>query len=817
MAERVKVTIEPQESGLHMPAVALRGLVVFPNNVVHFEVGRPKSVEAIAWAMEHSSPLFLVAQKDINTEDPTVDDLYTYGVVGEIKQFMRVDEDNVNVLVEGKFRARVVSLETDGRFLMAQVRPVSMRMPSAGSEDRVTALVRRIKEEFHRYLTLGQRISKEVVFTVLANDDGRFIADYVPSHVLFRYQDKQALLEESTLLGRLEKLLATFIKENNVLEIEHEIQEKTNEVMDKDQRDYYLREEMGVILEELGENDDIKAEANAYKAKIDALPLDEESATKLRKEADRLFKMSNASQEATVIRSYLDTCLELPWGVMTRERLDLKKAERQLDHDHYGMKKVKERILELLAVRKTAQDTKGQIICLVGPPGVGKTSIAQSIARCMNRKYVRMSLGGLRDEAEIRGHRRTYIGALPGRLISAMIQAKTSNPLLLLDEIDKLASDFRGDPAAALLEALDPEQNKTFKDHFLDIPFDLSHVLFITTANSLDTIPRPLLDRMDVIELGSYTWEEKLQIARRHLLPKQLEKTGLKGRVKMPNPVLELLIDGYTAEAGVRTLERTIAEVLRKCARQLAEDSEATMTLTPAQIGELLGPRRRKAAFLSRRDQVGVANGLAWTSIGGEVLPIEVLILDNGSGHIELTGSLGEVMKESAKLALSYARVHAAEYGIDPERFKNMDIHIHAPEGAVPKDGPSAGITLTTALISALSGIPVSSRVAMTGEITLHGEVLPIGGLREKSMAAYKEGLHTVLIPKENAPDLYDVEPAVKEKLQFLPVSRLDEVLDVALLRPKKAAGHKGGSRAKAAKPVPKLEKTEKDPAVVQS
>ena len=812
MAERVKITIDPQDTGLHIPAVALRGLVVFPNNVVHFEVARPKSIAAITWAMEHNSPVFLVAQKDINVEDPGVKDLYAYGVVSEIKQFLRVDEDNINVLVEGKLRARLLQLETSDKFLMAEVKPSNIRVPANGTEDRIAALVRRVKEEFHRYLTMGQRVSKEVVFSVLSNDDPRFISEFIPSNVLFRYQDKQTILEENTLMGRLEKLLAIFIKENNVLEIEREIQEKTSEIMEKEQREYYLREEMGVILEELGEADDIRAEAMAYKKRIEALPIDPDSAAKLIKEADRLFKMHSSSQEAAVIRSYLDTCLELPWGVETKDSLDLKKAEAILNKDHYGMQKVKDRILEILAVRKTSGEAKGQIICLVGPPGVGKTSIAQSMARCMNRNYVRMSLGGVRDEAEIRGHRRTYIGSMPGRLISAVTQAKSCNPLILLDEIDKLASDFRGDPAAALLEALDPEQNKAFKDHFLDIPFDLSRVLFVTTANSLDTIPRPLLDRMDVIELGSYTREEKLQIARRHLLPRQLEKTGLKGRVKMPASVLELLIDGYTGEAGVRTLERTIAEVLRKCARQLAADPEAVLSLTPAQIEPLLGPRRRKENFLSRRDQVGVANGLAWTSIGGEVLPIEVLILEGGSGRIELTGSLGEVMKESAKLALSYAHFHAAEYGIDAARFKNIDIHIHAPEGAVPKDGPSAGITLTTALISALSGIPVSSKVAMTGEITLHGDVLPIGGLREKSMAAYKEGLRTVLIPQENASDLYEVDPVVKEKVTFIPVSRLDQVLDLALLRQNAAA-----SRSAAPKTVKARGTTQKDAAFVQS
>ncbi len=788
MPEKVKIIAPAGEDSMQMPAVALRGLVVFPNNVVHFEVGRAKSIAAINWAMEHSAPVFLVAQKDINVEDPGAKDLYTYGVVAEIKQFLRVDEENINVLAEGKFRAKMEFLEKTDGMLMADIRTANITLPHDDQQDQVTAYVRRIKEEFHRYMTLGQRVSKETVFTVLSNDDGRFISEYVPSNVLFRYQDKQTILEAPDLVSRLETLLRIFIKENNVLELEREIQDKTNEVMEKEQRDYFLREEMGVILDELGEGDDIRSDAIAYKKKIDSLPLEEDVAAKLNKEADRLFKMNNMNQEATVIRAYLDTCLDLPWGVYTTDCLDLKKAQRQLDKDHYGLEKVKERILEILAVRKTAGEVKGQIICLVGPPGVGKTSIAQSIAKCMNRKYVRMSLGGVRDEAEIRGHRRTYIGALPGRLIAAITQAKSSNPLILLDEIDKMASDFRGDPAAALLEALDPEQNKTFKDHFLDIPYDLSQVLFVTTANNLDTIPKPLLDRMDVIELGSYTRVEKLQIARRHLVPKQLEKTGLKGQVKLPVSVLEAVIDGYTSEAGVRNLERTVAKLLRKCARRLEEQEiPEPLTLTPEDVSQLLGPRRRKPAYLSRNDQVGVANGLAWTSVGGEVLPIEVLVLQDGSGKIELTGSLGEVMKESAKLAVSYARFHAGEYGIDASILKTADIHIHAPEGAVPKDGPSAGITLTTALISALSGNPVNSKIAMTGEITLHGEVLPIGGLREKAMAAYREGMRTVLIPRDNESDLYDVDAVVKDKVEFIPVERLDQVLNYTLVCAKQA------------------------------
>ena len=511
--------------------------------------------------------------------------------------------------------------------------------------------------------------------------------------------------------------------------------------------------------------------------------------------------MEGSSQEATVIGTYLDTCLDLPWNTFTVDDLDISRAQQILDRDHYGLKKVKDRILETLAVRKLAPDVKAQIICLVGPPGVGKTSIARSIAESLGRKYVRISLGGVRDEAEIRGHRRTYIGAMPGKIISAMITAKSSNPLMLLDEIDKLAGDFRGDPAAALLEALDPEQNSTFNDHFLDIPFDLSHVLFITTANDLGSIPGPLRDRMDVIELPSYTRVEKYNIARKHLLPKQLKACGLTGKVTLSQSALYGIIDGYTREAGVRNLERTITSVLRKCARKIASGEAETVSVTGSMLEDLLGPRFVKPDFLNRTNAVGIANGLAWTSVGGETLPIEVQVIDNGSGKITVTGSLGDVMKESAQLAVTWVRVHALEYGIDPERLKKCDLHIHAPEGAVPKDGPSAGVTLTTALVSCLSGLPVRGDVAMTGEITLHGNVLPIGGLREKSMAAYREGMKTVLIPKDNEPDLYEVDDEVKKNLTFLPMQNLTQVLNAALLKPtsaKKAKAPASRSRKKA-------------------
>ena len=582
------------------------------------------------------------------------------------------------------------------------------------------------------------------------------------------------------------------------MQIEKEISDKVNESMDKNQRDYYLHEQLNIISSELGEGDDTHAEAEDYRRRILELHLEEDSEAKLLKEVDRLAKMQGSNQEATVIRTYLDTCLDLPWNTFTEDDLDIVKAQEILDRDHYGLKKVKDRILEMLAVRKLAPDVKAQIICLVGPPGVGKTSIARSIAACLHRKYVRLSLGGVRDEAEIRGHRRTYIGAMPGKIISAMITAKSQNPLILLDEIDKLAGDFRGDPAAALLEALDPEQNNTFKDHFLDIPYDLSHVLFITTANDLGGIPAPLRDRMDIIELPSYTRVEKYNIARRHLLPKQLELCGLTGKVTLSQSALYGIIDGYTREAGVRTLERTITSVLRKCARKIASGEAEKVSVTEAMLEELLGPRMVKPEFLNRDNAVGIANGLAWTSVGGETLPIEVQVIEDGAGKITVTGSLGDVMKESAQLAITYARVHAAEYGIDPEKVKKCDLHIHAPEGAIPKDGPSAGVTLTTALISCLSGRPVRGDVAMTGEITLHGNVLAIGGLREKSMAAYREGMKLVLIPKDNESDLYDVDDEVKQHIQFVPVSTLEQVLDIALL---KAAKPLPARRTRARKP----------------
>ena len=812
MSEKVKVKITRNVNVL--PAIALRGLVVFPNNIVHFEVGRAKSIAAIEAAMHANSSVFLVAQKEMDVEEPTMPDLYGYGVIAEIKQVLRVSDDLVKVLVEGKTRARLLELN-DGDFLQASVRPVPVRGIGADKRTQTEALVRSLKDCFEEYLSYSPQISKDIIYNIVSSDSPLFLSEYMPANLLLKYEDKQTILNESSLLSRLEKLLMLLRQECQVLEIERDLDDKVNASLDKGQREYYLREQMHIISEELGDSEDTRAEADTYRQKIAALKLDDESTEKLLKECDRLARMQSNSAESGVIRSYLDTCLGLPWHITTEDDLDQAHARRVLDREHYGLQKVKERILELLAVRKLNTEVKGQIVCLVGPPGVGKTSIAHSIADCMGRKFARMSLGGVHDEAEIRGHRRTYIGAMPGRIISAINSAKSSNPVILLDEIDKLAGDYKGDPSSALLEVLDPEQNRTFKDNYLDIPFDLSEVLFITTANDASTIPGPLYDRMDVIELPSYTRTEKFNIAKRHLLPKQLKNNGLDGKVTMTSGAIYEIIDGYTREAGVRNLERTITSVLRKCAQKIAAGETEKISVSGTMVKSLLGPEKVKPTFISRTDSVGIANGLAWTSVGGEMLPVEVAVIPNGTGKIEITGSLGDVMKDSAQLAVTYARVHAEEYGIAPDRFKNTDLHIHAPEGAVPKDGPSAGVTLTTALVSALSGIPVRHDLAMTGEITLHGNVLPIGGLKEKSMAAFREGISTVLIPKENATDLYEVDAEVKEKIHFIPVERLSQVLKHALIMPGHAAARSAHAMPQATNLIAGEKPAAKDPATV--
>ena len=779
MSEKVKIKIA--RNVVHLPAIALRGLVVFPNNVVHFEVGRTKSIAAIEAAMHANSSVFLVAQREMDEEEPALRDLYAYGVIAEIKQVLRVSDDLVKVLVEGKTRARLLELDAGEKYLQATVRPVAVRGIPADKRNQVEALVRSLKDCFEEYLSYSPQISKDVVYNIVSSDSPLYLSEYMPANLLFKYEDKQVILNESTLLGRLEKLLTLLRQECQIMDIERDLDDKVNARMDKGQREYYLREQMNVISEELGDAEDTRAEADTYRGKVKALNLDEESTEKLLKECDRLARMQGSSAESGVIRSYLDACLALPWHTATEDDLDQAHARKVLDREHYGLQKVKERILELLAVRKLNQDVKGQIICLVGPPGVGKTSIALSVARALGRNYARISLGGVRDESEIRGHRKTYIGSMPGRIISALKQAKSNNPLLLLDEIDKLSRDFKGDPSAALLEVLDAEQNFAFRDHYIELPFDLSKTLFITTANSLDGIDRPLLDRMEVIHISGYTDEEKLNIAKKYLVPKQLKQNGLKkSNVKFSDGSLISVIDNYTRESGVRELERKIAAVLRKCAKRIAGGEVKSVSVSEKNIESYLGRKIFIKNEKNRESEIGIVTGLAWTQYGGDMLSVEVNV-SKGSGKIELTGSLGDVMKESAMTAISFVRSCADKYGFDGDFYKNNDIHIHVPEGATPKDGPSAGITMATALISALSGKRVKKDVAMTGEITLRGRVLPIGGLKEKSLAAYRIGIGTIVIPDENIPDLEDIPQNIREKINFVPAKNMDTVLKTAL------------------------------------
>ncbi|MBQ8603307.1 MAG: endopeptidase La [Oscillospiraceae bacterium] len=780
MSVRVKIKVDNKSEYLHLPALALRGLVVFPDSMIHFDVGREKSINAINAAMADDRLIYLVPQIDIDMENPSKSDVYEVGVVAEVKQILKMQDGIVKVMVEARNRAKTVDLEDSSSYLTALVKDYPVNKIRSGRENTAEALVRSIKESFERYISVAPKMSKEVVSRVFMEANSNKLCEYIAANVMFRIEDKMEILKENSLEKRLNFVLKFLTNEYQVLKIEADIKSKVHAELDKNQKEYYLRQQMKTISEELDDGEDTRKESDEYIEKIKELKLSNDTEEKLLKEVKRLEKMMGSSQEAAVIRTYLDTCLSLPWNVYTKEQNNVIKAEQILNKGHYGMEKVKEKVLEILSVRQLAEDVKGQIICLVGPPGVGKTSIASSIAECLGRNFVRFSLGGVRDESEIRGHRRTYVGAMPGKVMSAMINAKSSNPVILLDEIDKLANDFRGDPAAALLEVLDSEQNHAFSDHYIDLPFDLSNVFFIATANNLAAIPAPLRDRMDIIELSSYTREEKFQIAKRHLIPKQLEKNGMKSYVKFSDSGIYEIIDCYTKEAGVRTLERTVVDLLRKCAKIVASGKAEKVTLNKKKVMELLGAEKFKPNNLELKDTIGLANGLAWTSVGGEMLPIEVTVIPKGSGRLELTGSLGDVMKESCKIALSYIKANAERYGIDTD-FAKIDIHIHAPEGAVPKDGPSAGITLTTALLSVLTKRSVKGNVAMTGEVTLQGRVLPIGGLKEKAMAAYREGIKTVIIPYDNQPNLDDVDNVVKEQVKFVPVKTIDQAIDVNL------------------------------------
>jgi len=766
----------------NIPMLTLRGLVLYPNMILHFEVGREKSVLALNKAMEGNRKIFLVSQKNLRDEDPDINNIYSVGVVAEVKQIVKSYGNNLRILVEGKFRAKATAFYNADNFYQADVEELPLKQLPPSKAALSDALVRTIKDLFDEYSLLTPKMPKDLIVNTVVTDDPVFLCEYIASNIPFKVEDKQKILEESNVISRLKYLAEILENEINVLSLERDIQEKVRAHVDKNQRDYYLREQLKVISSELGETDDLQDEVIDYKTKIISLNLSEESEEKLLKEVDRLSKLPSNSHESGVIRGYLDTCLDLPWNKKTKDKIDIAKAKKQLDKDHYGLEKVKDRILEILAVRKLSPDIKGQIICLVGPPGVGKTSIAKSIAKAIGRNYQRVSLGGVRDESDIRGHRKTYIGSMPGRIINAIKLAGSKNPLILLDEIDKMSNDFRGDPSAALLEVLDSEQNFAFRDHFIEIPFDLSDVLFLTTANTLDTIPAPLLDRMEVINLSSYTREEKYNIAKHHLLNKQIKKHGLTARnIKISDEVIYSLIDFYTREAGVRKLERTIAALCRKAAKKIVEGTEQKIAISNGNLEEYLGPKKYRPETVDKEDQIGLTNGLAWTSVGGEMLQVEVAVLD-GTGKVELTGSLGDVMKESAHAAISYIRGCCEKYSVNPYFYKEKDIHIHVPEGAVPKDGPSAGITICTALISALTETPVKHDVAMTGEITLRGRVLPIGGLKEKTMAAYRANVKTVIIPKDNEPDLEEIDDVVKQNIKFISADKMETVLSHALV-----------------------------------
>ncbi|MBR1565773.1 MAG: endopeptidase La [Oscillospiraceae bacterium] len=762
-----------------MPLLALRGLHVFPGMLLTFDVERPASIAALNSAIRADQIIFLSAQKDLSADMPTEDEIYSVGTVCRIRQQLRQPHGNIcRVMVEGLYRAKAESMHCEPDNYYAYVEELADK-PERVSADKREALFRSCLNQFEEYIQYNGDMINEQLLNLLANPDPAYVSNYLAQNVRLSVEDRQLLLEERYPTRRLALINRLLTKELSILSIEKELSDQTQEAMNRSQRDYYLREEMKIIQAELGEDDDIEL----YREKIEALPVTDEVREKLLKELGRLSKQPFGSSEAAVLRNYLDICLEIPWGVTTKETINIAKARKKLDDDHFGLEKVKERILEYLAVKQLSPDIKGGLLCLVGPPGTGKTSIAQSIAAATNRKLVRISLGGVHDEAEIRGHRRTYIGSMPGRIISGVIQAKSCNPLMVLDEIDKLAADYRGDPAAALLEALDGEQNGSFRDNFLELPFDLSGVFFITTANTTSTIPRALLDRMEVIELNSYTDEEKLQIAKRHLIPKQRKKHGLKpAQLRINDDAVRGIIASYTRESGVRNLEREIANVCRKAASGIAEEKYKSLSLHASGLQDLLGPARFKPDTVHPRDEIGLVRGLAWTQVGGEVLDVEVAVVP-GVGKLELTGNLGDVMKESARAAITYIRSRSAMLGIEADFYKNRDIHIHFPEGAVPKDGPSAGITMTIALISALTGTPVRRDVAMTGEVTLRGRVLPIGGLREKTMGALRAGVKTVIIPKDNEVDLENIDQTVRAKLSFVTAENVDDILDVALVR----------------------------------
>ena len=795
--------IEKVES-LTLPVIPLRGVVAFPSIPVNFELEREISKKACQAALASNMLVFLLTQKDTSVDDPSDNDFYKTGCVAQIKQTLTKNQDgNIRVIAEGYCRAEVVKLKRDKGYITADVLSKTLTAETGVLDIRSEALINESLSTLEEVLQFHPTISGDYMTTASSISNPGLLADFIASSVFVRYQDKAAVLEMFDPLKRLEKTIVLMESEMKLLRTEVDIQRKVKEAIDENQRDYYLREQLKAIESELGIDED----ADELQKKMAKMTLPEEVREKLEKEIGKLAKAPTGSPEAAVIRNYIETCLDIPWNKKTHDRVDIEAAKKILDADHDGLTKIKERILEYLAVKQLNPELKNQILCFVGPPGVGKTSLGASIARAMKRKYVRVSLGGIRDESDIRGHRKTYIGSMPGRIITSLTQCGSLNPVMLLDEVDKMCSDVHGDPASALLEVLDGEQNKAFRDHFIELPVDLSDCLFIATANTLDTIPRPLLDRMEVIELHTYTPSEKLAIAKHHLFPKQLKRHGLNRRMlKLTDDAINEIISGYTRESGVRNLEREIGAICRKCAKTMVEDGVKTVSVDKGDIERLLGPKKFIDDALLSSDLVGVTNGLAYTEVGGDMLKVEVLAVE-GSGKIELTGTLGDVMKESAHIAVTYIRAHADEYGIDKNFYKTKDIHIHVPEGAVPKDGPSAGVTMTTSLISALSGLRVRHDIAMTGEITLTGRVLAIGGLREKSTAAYTMGIRTLLIPKENMRDIAELDEVVRNEVNFIPCETLDDVLKNALVYP--------AEKISAAENDKKDEKGESIPAIL--
>ena len=776
------------KNGTLLPMIPTRDLVVFPGMSVNFDVGREMSIQSLHNARnDFSGDVFLCAQKDINVESPEKKDMFRIGTIANIRQVIKSPGGVCRCMVRGVRKARLSEMIVHDDCYEAVVKPLPNYSKDKLYNHELDAVEREVRKAFEEYARLMPKMPQEIYTAVMGAKTASELFEAVAFNVPLAFIDRQALLEAQSAGEKLVLMMTILAREIDVLSLEKEIHEQVQSQIEDNQREYYIREQIKALQNELGEggfDGSDEGEIQKYYDKIEELKAPDEVKDKLNDEVRRLSRMAGSSQEAVVIRGYLDTVLGLPWGVYTKDTADVKKAQAVLDKDHYGLKRVKERIIENLAVRALTPDIKGQIICLVGPPGVGKTSVAKSVARALNRKFVRVSLGGVKDESDIRGHRKTYVGAMPGRIINAMKLAGSSNPVMLLDEIDKMSNDFRGDPSSAMLEVLDSEQNNAFRDHYTEVPYDLSSVLFITTANTLDTVAAPLLDRMEVIELSSYTREEKFNIAKKHLVRKQLEKHGLtSSMMKLTNDGIYQLIDGYTREAGVRTLERTIGSLCRKAAREIVENEVKKVTFSSKNIPDFLGHIKYLPDDATKEDQVGCVNGLAWTAVGGVLMPLEVLVLD-GKGKVELTGSLGDVMKESAKIAVSYCRSIADEYGIDKDFYEKKDMHIHAPEGAVPKDGPSAGVTMITAIVSALSGRKVRADVAMTGEITLTGKVLPIGGLREKTMAAFKAGVKTVIVPEKNRGDLDEIDDVVKEGLEFVFAQRISDVLDVALVKP---------------------------------